>query len=132
MSVLSTSTKVKLGAKGVRSVARHPGLLRTGAKGAGKGAALTTRMAAKVAMPIAKRRARRRLMRLGEATREMGQTLVTYGPQAAANLGLIEARKPKRTAPRLAAGAVLGASAVYFLEPEHGKEHREKVLHLVS
>ena len=128
MSVIPTTTKVKLGAKGVRGAASHPRLLRTGAKGA----SMTTRMAAMATMPIAKRRARRRIERMGETARDFGQTLITYGPQAAANLGLIEPAKPKRTAPRLAAGAVLGASAVYFLEPEHGKEHREKVLQMVS
>jgi hypothetical protein len=90
------------------------------------------RWTGKVGMLVAKRRARKRIERLGEATMNLGQLLVTYGPQAAANLGLVEQPKPKRTAPRLAAGAVLGASAVYFLEPEHGKEHREKVLQKVS
>jgi hypothetical protein len=85
--MLSTTTKVKLGAKGVRAAARHPGLVRAGAKG-GTGMA---RIAAKATMPIV-----------------------------------------KRTAPKVAAGAVLGASAMYFLEPEHGKEHREKVAQLVS
>jgi hypothetical protein len=34
--------------------------------------------------------------------------------------------------PRVAAGVVIGAGAVYFLEPEHGREHREKVLKLVA
>jgi gas vesicle protein len=32
----------------------------------------------------------------------------------------------------VAAGVVLGASAVYFLQPEHGKERRERVAQLVS
>jgi hypothetical protein len=71
-------------------------------------------------------------VRIGEAMRSAGETLVTYGPQAAQNLGLVEVPKPKRTAPRVAAGVVIGAGAMYFLEPEHGKEHREKVAHLVS
>jgi hypothetical protein len=126
--LLSTTTKAKLGAKGIRSAATNPGLLRAGAKGA----APMARWTGKVGMLVAKRRARKRIERLGEATMNLGQLLVTYGPQAAANLGLVEQPKPKRTAPRLAAGAVLGASAVYFLEPEHGKEHREKVLQKVS
>jgi len=126
--MLSTTTKVKLGAKGVRGAISHPGMVRAGAKG---GMAMG-RMAAKVAMPIAKRRARRRIGSIAETARDIGQTLVTYGPEAAVNLGLIEAPKRKRTAPKVAAGAVLGAGAMYFLEPEHGKQHREKVAQLVS
>jgi hypothetical protein len=126
--MLSTSTKLTLGAKGARTLARHPGLLRAGAKG-GTGMA---RLMAKVAVPIAKRRARRRIGGLAETARDIGHTLVTYGPEAAVNLGLVEPPKRKRTAPKVAAGAVLGASAMYFLEPEHGKEHREKVAQLVG
>jgi hypothetical protein len=126
--MLSTTTKVKLGAKGARGTARHPGMVRAGVKG---GTAMG-RMAAKVTVPIAKRRARRRIAGLADTARDIGQTLVTYGPDAAVNLGLIEPPKRKRTAPKVAAGAVLGASAMYFLEPEHGKEHREKVAQLVS
>ncbi|HLY51215.1 MAG TPA: hypothetical protein VKR21_18630 [Solirubrobacteraceae bacterium] len=55
-----------------------------------------------------------------------------HAPRAAYDLGLAEPPKPKRTAPRLVAGVVIAASAVYFLEPEHGKEHREKVTQLVG
>jgi gas vesicle protein len=32
----------------------------------------------------------------------------------------------------VAAGVVIGASAVYFLEPENGREHRERLVKLVA
>ena len=64
-----------------------------------------------------KRRTRRKAERLGDL---LGTTLATYGPQAAQQLGLAEPPKKKRTAPRVALGIVIGATAVYFFEPERG------------
>jgi hypothetical protein len=128
MAVLSAATKGKVGMKAAKTAARNPGLLRLGAQ--------PTRPAGKFGLkagkPLLKRRACRRAARLGETARTMGETLVTYGPQAAYELGLAEPPKPKRTTPRVAAGVLLGASAMYFLEPEHGREHREKLTELLS
>jgi len=124
MAVLSTSTKGKIGLKAGKTAVKYPTLLRTGAQAASP--------IGKLGVKVAKRRVRRRADRVGNAARTIGQTLAVYGPQAAYELGLVEPPKPKRTAPRLAAGFVLGASAVYFLEPEHGREHREKVAQLVG
>jgi hypothetical protein len=62
----------------------------------------------------------------------IGEALAVHAPRAAYDLGLAEPPKSKRTMPRLVAGAVIGASAMYFLEPEHGKEHRDKVAQLVG
>ena len=98
----------------------------------GKAVAPLSKVTLKAGSPLVKRRVRRRAEQLGDAARVIGETLVTYGPPAAYELGLAEPPKPKRTAPRVAAGIVIGASAVYFLEPEHGREHREKVAQLVS
>ena len=128
MSLLSTTTKAKVGGKAAKTVVKHPGLLKVGAKTT----APLAMFGAKAGAKIAKRRSRRRIERLGAAARDFGETLVTYGPQAAQELGLVETPRPKRTAPRVAAGAVLGAGAMYFLEPGHGKEHREKVISKVS
>lgn len=89
-------------------------------------------MDARVYAPIAKRRARRRIGTIGDTARTYGELLVNYGPSAAQELGLVSSPKPKRTAPRLAAGAIIGAGAMYFLEPEHGAKHREKARQLVS
>jgi hypothetical protein len=47
-------------------------------------------------------------------------------------LGLLEHPKPKRTTPRVAAGVVLGATAVYFLDPHSGAQHRRQLQDLVG
>jgi hypothetical protein len=124
MSVASTLTKAKVGTKAATGAVKNPGL-------AGLGARAYT--------PIIKRRTHKRAATVGDAARTVGDTartygelLVTYGPQAAQELGLVSAPKPKRTAPAVAAGVVIGAGAAYFLEPEHGAERREKVLRRVG
>ncbi len=122
---LSTRTKGRLGFKAVRAMARHPKATRRTVQVAGP-------PALKVAKPIARRKVRQRVQRAGDTARVIGETLAVYGPQAAQELGLVEPPKEKRTAPRVAAGVVIGAGAVYFLEPEHGREHREKVAQLVA
>jgi hypothetical protein len=120
MAVLSKGAKTAVGVKAAKGVAKNPGVVKLGLK---------------ASKPMARRKARRgvnRVERLSEAAAAFGRELVEYGPQAAQELGLVELPRPKRTAPRVAAGVVLGASAVYFLEPESGREHREKVLKLVA
>lgn len=143
MSVISTATKARMGGKAAKTMAKNPGAMLTlgkaGAKAAGPMAKLgakagppMTKLSMKAGKPLAKRRARRRVEKLSEAVRSAAEELATYGPQAAQELGLVEPPKRRRTAPRVAAGVVLGAATMYFLEPEHGKEHREKVAHMVS
>jgi hypothetical protein len=61
-----------------------------------------------------------------------GELIAIHGPQAAQELGLIEAPKRKRTGPRFLAGVVVGAGVVYFFEPDRGRAHRERVLALVA
>ncbi len=128
MSLVSTTTKARLAGKTARGAATHPGAMKAGARATKP----VAKLGLKTGTLFAKRRARGRVERIGEAVRSAGETLVTYGPQAAQELGLVETPKPKRTAPRVAAGMVIGASAMYFLEPGHGKEHRDKVASLVS
>ncbi|MHB1538615.1 MAG: hypothetical protein ACYCUM_08670 [Solirubrobacteraceae bacterium] len=72
------------------------------------------------------------MQQLERASRALGEALAVSAPKAAYELGLAEPAKPKRTVPRVAAGVVLGAGAVYFLQPEHGREHRHEVAELVS
>jgi hypothetical protein len=55
----------------------------------------------------------------------------TYGPVLAQQLGAIDRPKAKRTAPRIATGVVIGASAMYLLEPGNGANHRRQVQRLV-
>jgi hypothetical protein len=131
----TTTMKAKAGTKAAKSAVKNPGLTKAGAKTASpiaKFSAKATKPVAKLAKPVAKRRARNRIESISDALRSAADELVTYGPQAAQELGLVEPPKPKRTAPRVMAGVVIGASAMYFLEPEHGKEHREKVAELVG
>ncbi len=129
MSVLSTKTKSKLSAKTAAAAVTNPGktwLLTKAAKpvakaGAGYRKALT------------KRRARRRLGDVGQSARRAGEILLVEAPEAAYELGLVERRAAKRTAPRVAVGLVIGAGAMYLLEPgAPGKAHRDKMLALVS
>ena len=87
---------------------------------------------AKASRSIVKRRVRKRAEGIGDAARAVGEAALLYGQQAAWELGLAQPPKPKRTAPRLAAGMIVGATAVYFLEPDHGKEHRDKLAAFVS
>ena len=124
MPAISTAAKAKLGTKAAKGVMQRPG------------AAL---MGARAAKPVAKRRARKRIgsigdtvTTIGDTARTYGELLVNYGPSAAQELGLAQKPRSRRTAPRVAAGVVLGAGAMYFLEPEHGAEHREKARQLVG
>jgi hypothetical protein len=156
MAVLSTVTKGKITLKAAGAAWKNPGLTRFAAKPAfqaGKTwlgvkavqpAAKAMKPAVKAVKPatkakvgygkaLAKRRARRRVASVGETARTVGEVLLIQAPEAAQELGFIEKPAPKRTAPRVAAGVVIGASAMYLLEPgEPGRQHREKVMALVS
>jgi hypothetical protein len=122
---------------------RKPGLATTAALGlvddpAIRHAALeATQPVAKLGLNVGKRfaqrRAQRRLEQLSDAFNALGALAAAYGPIVARQLGLIEEPpKAKRTAPLVAGGALVGASAVYFLEPGSGRRHRQQVQRLVS
>jgi hypothetical protein len=116
-------TGAKLGAMGAVAMARHPKLRRTTARAARPGAKVGWR----VGKVVAKRKARAQLEQLSSIAQTSKGLWVVYGLPAAQELGLIERPKPRRTGRVLVAGIVIGAAAVYFLEPEHGGEHRRKV-----
>lgn len=135
MAVLSTTTKGKIGLTAGKTTARNPRWIARAAEAARPAGKISF----KVGKPVAKRRVRQRVgqlsdavEQLNDAARTVGETLAIKAPQAAYELGLAEPPKPKRTAPRVAAGVVIGASAMYFLEPGHGREHREKVAQMVG
>jgi hypothetical protein len=156
MAVLSTLTRGKVSLKAAGTAAKNPGQTWLVAKPAFKAgqtwlgmkvvkpAAKAMKPAAKAVKPaakakagyskaLAKRRARRRVASVGETARTVGEVLLIQAPEAAQELGLIEKPAPKRTTPRVAAGVLIGASAMYLLEPgEPGRQHREKVVALVS
>lgn len=128
MAAVSTTTKGNIGRKAAKSAIKHPRVLLVGARAGGR----TGKLAIKVAKPLIKRRVRRRTGNLGAAMSTIGQTVAAYGPMLVYETGLVERPRPKRTAPRVAAGVVIGAGAMYFLEPGHGREHREQVAKLVG
>jgi hypothetical protein len=128
MTVVSKRTKGKAGISAVKAAAKRPGLLLSGTKIA----VPVGKASVKASRPLLKRRARQRVDQLDKASRTLGEALAVRAPRAAYDLGLAEPPKPKRTTPRVIAGVAIGASAMYLLEPEHGKEHREKVAQLVS
>jgi hypothetical protein len=122
MAALSTSTKAKAGTKAAKTAVKNPGLVKV----TGKSAKPVAKLGLKGGKPVAKRRVKNRFETIGGALRSAADELVTYGPSAAQELGLVETPKPKRTAPRVLAGVVIGAGAMYAVE------HREKVANLVS
>lgn len=129
MAAFKRTAKGVLSVKAAGAAMKNPGKTWFAAKAA--------KPFAKVAMApgkaFAKRRVRRSAKNVGQTARTVGEVLLIQAPEAAQNLGLIERPAPKRTAPRLAAGVVIGAGAMYLLEPgESGRVHREKVLALVG
>jgi hypothetical protein len=125
---MMTQTKAKIGAKTAKAMVEHPTLR--------KAAATVAPPAAKAGFRLGRRRTRRRALaqaeRLQDIARTAGETLATYGPPAAEALGLTEPPRKARTAPAVAIGAVLGAGAVYFLEPNLGAARRARVQRLIA
>jgi hypothetical protein len=132
MSVIGRRTKAKAGLGAAKAAAKRPQLVLMGAKTGARLAVPVGKAGLKASRFLVRRRARRRVHQLQRASGTVGELLAVQAPRVAYDLGLAEPPKPKRPAPRVAAGVVLGASAVYFLQPEHGKERRERVAQLVS
>ena len=149
MAVLSTTTKGKLSARTAGSALKNPRAAQLVTKAVAPAAKArlaikAAKPAAKIATPaakvgvryrqaVAKRRTRQRAQRTGETARMVGEVLLVKAPDAAQELGLIQRPAPKRTIPRVAVGVLIGAGAMYLLEPgSHGKEHRKKVAALVG
>ncbi|MBV8989804.1 MAG: YtxH domain-containing protein [Solirubrobacterales bacterium] len=129
---MTNRTKAKVAGKTVKGLAKYPV--------ARKAARPAVKLAFRAGKPVAKRKARQRVAPITDAAQRVGEAaglayamIATYGPDAARQLGLIEPPpKPKRTAPRVVAGAVIGGTAVYFLDPDSGEQRRKKVADLVS
>ncbi len=133
MAPLSNSTKGKLGLAAAGTALKHPGATAKASKFAAKAAAPAAKGGLKVTKAIGKRKAGRSLEDLGEAARGFLDLLAVYAPEAAQALGWVEPPKPKRTAPRVLVGVVIGAAAMYLLEPgTAGREHRAQVAKLFA
>ena len=85
-----------------------------------------------VGSKLARRRANRRAHQISDVTNALSTLLSTYGPALLEQLGLVEPPKRKRTLPRVATGALIGAGAMYLLDPATGAAHRRQVQHLVK
>jgi hypothetical protein len=109
--MLSSTAKVRVGAKGAVARARHPTLRRASVRAAKPSAKLGWR----IGKVVVRRKARAHIGRLGATGRDVAVFAVIYGPMAAEVFGLVEAPKPKRRAPAFAAGVLTGAGAVYVL-----------------
>jgi hypothetical protein len=91
------------------------------------------RLSLNVGKRFAKQRAQRRMEQVNDAVNALAALVTAYGPILARQLGIVEEPQPaRRTAPLVAGGALVGAGAVYFLEPGAGRRHREQVQHLIA
>ncbi len=140
MAVLSTATKGKLGLAAASTALKNPRATKRATKFVAKATAPAAKGGFKVTKAFAKRKARGRIEDLGDAARGVGDAtrgfvtmLAVYGPEAAQALGWVEPPKPKRTAPRVLIGVVIGATGMYLLEPgAAGREHRAQLAKLKS
>jgi hypothetical protein len=126
---MSNTTKGKIGLRAAGAAAKNPGATSFVAKAG----APVAKGGARLGKTVAKRKANRRIEDIGRTARTVGETISTYGPEAAQLFGWVEPPKPKRTAPRVLVGVVIGAAAMFVLEPSAaGKERRAKVRELLS
>ena len=107
--MVSNKSKARLGLRTALVIARHPTLRHA-----------TARVGAPTTKVLVKRQLRDQVDRLGDAASTAGSLIVIYGPIGAEALGLLEAPKPKRRAPKVAAGAVAIAVASYVFARQRG------------
>jgi hypothetical protein len=122
------STAKKIGVKGAVVMARHP----VARKATVRAARPTAKVGWRVGKVVAKRKAREKADQIESTARTAAALWVIYGVPLARELGLIERPKPRRTGRVFVAGLAIGAAAVYFVEPEHGAEHRANVAKLLG
>lgn len=91
-------------------------------------AVISTTTKVRFGLKLARRAARHpRALMLG-----VRMAMKAAGPMARVGLFMFRVSRRGHTAPRLAAGAALGAGAAYFLAPDStGREHRRRALELV-
>jgi hypothetical protein len=130
------TSKTAVASKAAFGLAKKPTARRATAKAARPSA----KVAFMIAKPIVLRRIRQSTAQIVDAAATVAEAavmtavvLATYGPDAAVELGLVEPPpKPKPAAPRVIAGVVIGASAVYFLDPAHGQKRRDRIAGLMK
>jgi hypothetical protein len=107
--MVSNKAKARLGLRAALMMARHPTLRRA-----------TTRVAAPTAKVIVTRQLRDQMERIGDAATSAASIVVICGPIAAEALGLVDAPKPKRRGPRVAAAAVAVVGVSYVVLRRRG------------
>jgi hypothetical protein len=118
------SAKAKVGMKGAMLAARHPMLRRATLRAAKP----TARVGWKAGKAVAKRRFSTQLEVIDGVARTVGETvvlLVTYGPELAEALGLVEPPKRRKTGRAVVVGVAIGGGAVYLSSPERRRQLRQ-------
>jgi hypothetical protein len=139
--MLSRKSKAKAGITTARAIIEDP-TIRSAAADVAQPVA---RLSLGITKRVARRRARRRIDRLDAVVHHLAETISattelvqTYGPsvvESLGSLGLVEVRQPtqrRSTTPKLVGGALIGAGAMFLLEPVHGREHRRQLQRLVA
>jgi hypothetical protein len=128
--MFSKKTKASVGVETARGLIEDPEIRQAAAQVATG----SSRLGFSVTKRMARRKTRRRLKRYRDVAQAVGPVLAQYGPQAAQTLGLVEQPEPPkpRRKPAVAAGVLIGAGTVYFLEPGAGRGHREQLVRAVA
>jgi len=115
----STTTTVRMGAKGAAVMVRHP-VLRRATVRAGKPPA---KVGWRVGKVVVRRKARAQVEWVGARGRTVavtGRTVAllvgVYGPMVAEVFGLVEAPRPRRRVSVFVVGVLVGAGAVFVLD----------------
>jgi hypothetical protein len=81
---------------------------------------------------FAKRRAARRLDQISDTVSTVANLVAAYAPILIGQLGVVPEPKRRSATPLVATGALVGAGAVYFLEPGQGRARRAQLQRLIS
>jgi hypothetical protein len=127
MSVLSTTTRTRVGVKTAKQAAKHPKLAVRGARTV----APVVRGRVKLATRLRGRQVQRQTATILATGRQIGQAAFALGRQAAQNAAEKQVHR-KRTVPRVAVGIAIGAAGMYFLDPASGEERRRGVSGLIG
>ena len=116
---MSRKRKTGLGVEAAKGLIADPAIRSAAAEAAPP----VARLSLNVGKRFARRRTRRQLEQIGDTINTLATLLATYGPLLGQQLGAVEPPRQKRTAPRVASGVVIGATAMYVLRPKLPQSH---------